>query len=101
MHIVMPWARIGEGVAQYRRKVLSANPTTSASTVLIGLPAGWQGSIPLSGEEEWEWIVIEGDTRVGGNEAGALTYGSRPPGSADAAIEGSVAGAKLLLWCGF
>lgn len=98
---IMPWEPVGEGAARYRRKVLSESPTTRASTTLVSLPAGWQGSIALDSGEEWEWFILEGDARIAGAVHGAETYGSRPKGSPVAAIDGSADGARLLLWRGF
>lgn len=98
---IMPWEGIGAGTTRYRRKVLSESPTSRASTTLVSLPPGWQGSIPLNGADEWEWFVIDGDAHIGGAVHGSETYGSRPVGSPDAAIKVTARGATLLLWRGF
>lgn len=97
---IMPWQRIDDETGRYRRKVLSASPRTGAATHLISLPAAWQGQIALTEDEAWEWLVLEGDARIGGTSASAQSYGCRPPGALEAVIDASIGGVTMLVWRG-
>jgi len=97
---IMPWQRIDDETGRYRRKILSASPTSGAATQLVSLPSAWQGRIALTENDAWEWLVLEGDARIGGITAAAQSYGCRPPGSPEAIIDDSIGGATLLLWRG-
>jgi quercetin dioxygenase-like cupin family protein len=97
---IMPWQRVDDDTGCYRRKVLSASPTTGDATHLVNLPPAWQGNIALTENETWEWLVLEGDARVGNVTASTLSYGCRPPGAPDVSINASIGGATMLLWRG-
>jgi len=79
-------------------RALSENAQTGARTILVTIPAGWEGD-PEGPGQSWEAYCLDGEVSSAETTYGAGDYtvgdGSTPPFAARA----SKAGARFILWC--
>jgi hypothetical protein len=81
----LPWreGRYGGGGPGLRSKVLSLDPDTGASTLLIEYPAGWTSrsdGVPRHLGIDEEFFVLAGDLLIDDVRYGAKTYAHLPAG---------------------
>jgi quercetin dioxygenase-like cupin family protein len=79
-------------------RVLSKDTTGDTFTVVIEVPAGWQGPAPDRSPTQYEEIyVLSGDVTVGETELAADDYRFCPPGQALGGLRSSKGGARIFL----
>ena len=91
-----PWNGAFDGA---QKKVLSHDEETGAETLLMQLPAGFDGALELDADKTWEWVVVDGGmTLADGVSFGRIGYSHRPAGSAQTVIARAPEGCTLFLW---
>lgn len=87
--------RYGGGLDGVSSKMLSLDPETGASSLLLEIPAGFVLDVPHHLRVDEEFLVLHGDLRIDGIEHGRYTYAHLPAGW-DRQRVSSVGGAVLL-----
>jgi glyoxylate utilization-related uncharacterized protein len=86
------------GGTELKARVLSKDTTGNTFSVVIDVPAGWQGPAPDRSRNQYEEIyVLSGDVQVADTELAAGDYRFCPPGQTLGGLRGSKAGARIFL----
>ena len=93
----LPWDTAAEpaGVAGLEQRLISRDSATGASTLMVRVPAGWEGA--ADAETTVGLFVLEGDLDVDGHELRVTGYAHVPP-SAGAVPLSSRSGAQAYVF---
>jgi quercetin dioxygenase-like cupin family protein len=83
---------------ELQARVLSKDTTGDTFSVVIDVPAGWQGPAPDRSRNQYEEIyVLSGDIQVADTDLSAGDYRFCPPGQTPGGLRRSKGGARLFL----
>jgi quercetin dioxygenase-like cupin family protein len=79
-------------------RVLSTDADRTHFSMVVDVPAGWQGEVPTRSDSSYEEIyVLSGDVEVGDTQLRQGDYRFCPPGLATAGLRGSTGGARIFV----
>lgn len=94
-----PWEPWTGGTHGVHGKVLSRDRDSGAETLMMRIDEGFDGGVPLSADETWEWVVVEGGLSLAdGATFGRIGYSHRPAGHGETVIAAAPLGCTLLMW---